>query len=153
MKKEIENILIIESFEKYDKQKNPLKLSVYDLLPCGVKWKYNGNEYLINNENKIEVLLLKNNENISIIEEPYNKIKNKAYIVNGENEVKYNIKDLLLENKEFMLEYNGINIFIYEAHYIENELFYFLNINGFDYRILFDLKSGELNYKKLIFSR
>ena len=45
MENEITNFTIIEAFEKYDKHKNQLKLSVYDLLPIGIKWNYNGKEY------------------------------------------------------------------------------------------------------------
>jgi len=153
MNKEIIDFTIIEAFEKYDKHKNPLKLSVYDLLPSGIKWNYNGNEYLVNNGNKMSVLLLKNKKNISIIEEPYNKQKNKAYIVNGSNEIAYDIKNMLLENKLFISDYNVNEYYIYEAYYIENELYYFMNINGFDYRILFDLGIGNFNFKELHFSR
>jgi hypothetical protein len=97
MENKIINFKIIEAFEKYDEHKNPLNLSVYDLLPVGVKWNYNGKEYQINNGNKMETLLLKNNQSISIIEEPYNKIKNRAYIINGNNEIQYNVNNLLLE--------------------------------------------------------
>jgi hypothetical protein len=151
MENEIINFTIIETFEKYDKHKNPLNLSVYDLLPCGVKWNYKGKEYSIKNGNKIEALLLKNNKCISIIEEPYNKMKNKAYIINGNSEIKFNIGYLLLENKKLTLEYNIKDLYVCEAYYIGNELYYFININGYDYRFLFDVENGKIG--ELIFSR
>jgi hypothetical protein len=140
--KNILNFKIIESFEKYDNHKNPLNLSVYDLLPVGVKWNCNGKEYQINNGNKMDALLLKNNQSISIIEEPYNKIKNRAYIINGNNEIQYNINNLLFE-------YNFKDLYIWETRYIKNELYYFININGFDYRFSFDLETGKIG--ELIF--
>ena len=153
MENEKTNFTIIKAFEKYDKHKNQLKLSVYDLLPIGIKWNYNGKEYTINNGNKIEALLLKDNKNISIIEEPYSIIKNKAYIIDGNSKTKYNIKGLLLENKNFISEYKVNKLYIYEAHYIDNELYYFININEFDYRFIFNIEDGNYDYKELIFLR
>jgi hypothetical protein len=144
MENKIINFKIIETFEKYDKHKNPLNLSVYDLLPVGVKWNCNGKEYQINNGNKIEALLLKNNQSISIIEEPYNKIKNKAYIINGNNEIQYNVNNLLLENKKLTREYNFKDLYVWETHYVDNEFYCFININGFDYRFSFDSETGEI---------
>ena len=58
-------------------------------MPIGIKWNYNSKEYTINNGNKIEALLL----------------KNKAYIIDRNSKTKYNIKELLLENKNFISEY------------------------------------------------
>jgi hypothetical protein len=151
MENEIIDFTIIEVFEKYDKHKNLLNLSVYDLLPCGIKWNCNGKEYLIKNGNKIDALLLKDNKSISIIEEPYNKIKNKTYIINGNNEIEFNIRNLLFGNKKITLEYDIKDLYIWEAHYIGNELYYFINTNGYDYRFLFDLETGKIG--DLIFSK
>jgi hypothetical protein len=151
MENEIINFTIIEVFEKYDKNKNPLNLSVYDLLPRGIKWNCNGKEYSINNGNKIYALLLKNNKSISIIEKPYNKVENKTYIINGNNEIEFNIRNLLLGNKKITLEYNIRDLYIWEAYYIGNELYYFINTNGSDYRFSFDFETGKIG--DLIFSR
>jgi hypothetical protein len=60
-------IAIIEAFEKYETTENHLNLSVYDLLPIGVKWNYDGQEYEIINGSKIGALLLKNGKNILMI--------------------------------------------------------------------------------------
>jgi hypothetical protein len=49
------------------------------------------------------------------------------------------------------LEYNFKDLCIWETHYIENELYYFININGFDYRFSFDSETGKIG--ELIFSR
>ncbi|MDR0434128.1 MAG: hypothetical protein LBH21_03575 [Gracilibacteraceae bacterium] len=36
----INNFALIEEIDNYDKANNPLNLSVYELLPIGVKWDY-----------------------------------------------------------------------------------------------------------------
>ena len=143
MENEIRNFATIERFEKYDKIKNHLQLSVNDLLAIGVEWEYNGQKFKLQKGKKIEAVLLKNNKNIAIIEEPFNKIKNKAYIISGNNEVKFNIKELLEKNRSKVLEYNLKEFNFYDAYYINNELYFFVNINGFDYRFSFDIETGE----------
>ena len=62
MEKEIRNFATIERFEKYDKIKNPLQLSVNDLLAIGVEWEYNGQKFKLQKGKKIEAVLLKNNK-------------------------------------------------------------------------------------------
>ena len=151
MEKQISNFEKIEQFENYNKNTNHLHLSVYDLLPIGVKWNYNGKKYIIKNGNKIEALLLNNNVSIAIIEEPYNIIKNKAYIINGNNEIEYDLKELLRENKNLITEYDIKDFFIYEIHYIDSELYCFINIDEFDYRFSLNVLNGKIG--KLIFMR
>ncbi|MCL2115828.1 MAG: hypothetical protein FWH29_06375 [Methanobrevibacter sp.] len=143
MENEIRNFATIERFEKYDKIKNHLQLSVNDLLAIGVEWEYNGQKFKLQKGKKIEAVLLKNNKNIAIIEEPFNKIKNKAYIISGNNEVKFNIKELLEKNRSKVLEYNLKEFNFYDAYYINKELYFFVNINGLDYRFSFDIETGE----------
>jgi hypothetical protein len=150
----ITDFVIIEEHKKYDKVNNPLRLSVYDLMPTGVEWNCNGKKYKIRNGNKITPLLLKDNKHIAIVEESYNIHKNKAYIIDGNNEIKYNIKDLLFQNKSLLSKYYIYNIadfVVFSAYYINEELYFFVNIRGLDYRFSFDVNHGK--YGELIISR
>ena len=42
-----------------------------------------------------------------------------------------------------MLEYNLKEFSFYDVYYINKELYFFVNINGFDYRFSFDIETGE----------
>jgi hypothetical protein len=139
MENQIMEFSYIEALEDYDKINNPLKLPAYELLPVGIKWKYNGQEYIINNGTKITALLLTDNQNIVVIEEPDDEKLNKAYIVNGKNEIKYDIKKIIRQDKEI----------INDVKYVNNELYYFGKNNGIKYKFTIDLEKGGIN--KLIF--
>jgi hypothetical protein len=96
----INDFIYIEEIENYDKENNPLKLSVYELLPVGIKWNYNGKEYKIQNGNRITAKLLNDKKHIAIIEISNNKSGklNEAFIVDGNNIQEYNIRELLGKN-------------------------------------------------------
>jgi hypothetical protein len=150
----ITDFVIIEEYKKYDKANNPLHLSVHDLMPIGIEWNYNGKKYNIQNGSKIMPLLLKGNNCIAIIEEPYNSYKNKAYIIEGNNVIRYNIKDLLFQNRSLLSKYNiynKIDFVVSDVYYINDELYFFVIINELDYRFSFDINYGK--YGGLIFSK
>jgi hypothetical protein len=69
----INDFTLIEEIENYDRAANPLKLSVYELLPIGVKWNYKGREYEIQNGHRLTAKLLNDRKHIAIIEVHDNK--------------------------------------------------------------------------------
>jgi hypothetical protein len=46
---------LIDSLGSYDKSKNIDRLSIYDLLSEGVSWTYNGKNYQLVNEKKLQL--------------------------------------------------------------------------------------------------
>ena len=45
----ITNFELIYKYGNYDRKNNLSGLTVEELMPIGIKWKYNGQEYKINN--------------------------------------------------------------------------------------------------------
>ena len=158
----ITNFELIYKYGNYDRKNNLSGLTVEELMPIGIKWKYNGQEYKINNGKKLSAILLENNKNIAIVEEPYNNQLNKAYIINGNNTEKYNVKNLLNKidlktRSPYILGGNNfvrINkyglLFDYPC-YEGNELYFHISANNNEYRFLFDLETGKIG--ELIYSR
>jgi hypothetical protein len=160
MKNIINDFTYIEEIENYDKGNNPLKLSAYELLPVGIKWNYNGQEYKIQNGNRITAKLLNDKKHIAIIEE--NEKLNEAYIVDGNNIREYNIRELLDEkNLEIKSPYiigennytklNKDILIFYDVFYVRQELYFYVNIENEDYRFSFDFETGKIG--KLIISK
>jgi hypothetical protein len=128
-------------------------------LPIGIKWNYNGQEYRIQNGNKIIAKLLKDNKHIAVIEE--NKKINEAYIINGYNIQEYNIRKLL-DKKDLtitspyitennIIKLNKETLAFYNVYYEGMELYFFVFIENEYYRFSFDLETGEIG--ELIISR
>ncbi|MDR1451686.1 MAG: hypothetical protein LBI57_05075 [Helicobacteraceae bacterium] len=128
-------------------------------MPIGIKWNYNGQEYRIQNGNKIIAKLLKDNKHIAVIEE--NKKINEAYIINGYNIQEYNIRKLL-DKKDLtitspyitennIIKLNKETLAFYNVYYEGMELYFFVFIENEYYRFSFDLETGEIG--ELIISR
>jgi hypothetical protein len=157
----ITNFEFIEKTEGYDKINNPLRLSVYELLPAGIKWHYNGKEYKIKKETGLVAILLNDEKHIAVVEETLNGELNEAYIVTGNNIQKYNIRRLLNESdltikSPYAAEENNTvkdkNTIIFDAVYYEGqELYFFIFIKNEYYRFSFNLENGKIG--KLIVSR
>lgn len=112
--------------------------TVFDTLPHIITWSYNGINHRIENQYKLIPLMLKDNQHIAIIEAPYNKNFNKAYIVNGEGQVIWNLNNLLQEQRPF----NQLSFF--DVYYIQGSLFFFVVLSNRDYRFEFDLDTGKI---------
>ncbi|WP_346747406.1 hypothetical protein [Prevotella jejuni] len=69
--------------------------TVLDTLPCAITWFYNGTNHRIEYQDKLIPLMLKTNQYIAIVQAPYSKVYNKAYIINGNGEVIWDLKDIL----------------------------------------------------------
>jgi hypothetical protein len=130
----IHNYTILDDLGNYDKELNPNRLSVIELLPKGVSWLHNGKKIEIKDDNKIVPVLLLNGDEIALIKAPYDKDQNKAYIIDAEGNIKWDVKDII--NKKTS------DAIFYDAYYIYDELFFFLNIRNCDYRFSFDTKTG-----------
>lgn len=98
---------------------------------------------------KITAILLKGEEEIGIVEAPFNFKENKAYIINGDKSIKWNILKLI-KNKYENLFINN-NIFVSDLYYITNTLYFSIIINNEDYRFSFDPMNGDIG--NLIVSR
>jgi hypothetical protein len=151
----IRNFTLIEEIEHYDKAGNPLHLSVRELLPVGVKWNCNGREYEIQNGNKLTAKVLNDRKYIAIIECSDNKKLNEAYIVDGTNIQKYNIRKLLDENdleirpphitgENNRIKLNKDTLIFYDVYYEGRELYFYVIIGNEDYRFSFDLETGGI---------
>jgi hypothetical protein len=146
----IENFKLINSVENYSNTENTNKLNVFELSPDSVCWSYDNQPYGIKNENKLYALLLKDENQIAVIEGLFNNAHdNKAYIVDGRNQKIWDIASLFhsLYNN-FLL---GKRVIFIEVYYISNELNFFVSINNVDYRFAFDPQSGNIG--KLFKSR
>ncbi|WOA50884.1 hypothetical protein [Dickeya solani] len=138
----ISDFKLMDSLGGYDKAANPKGLGLFNLLPHGVTWLCNGKRHEIKHGNKIIPLLLKENDGIALIKSPFNKKDNQAYIVTPSNKIKWNVGDLLKKHIEGA-------IFL-DVYFILDELFFFVNLDGRDYRFAFEPKTGEIG--KLIAS-
>ena len=88
--------------------------------------------------NKLIPLVLKDSQHIAIIQAPYNKELNKAYIINGDGNIVWNLTDLLKKQKH-------LNQFLFsDVYYINNSLYFFIVISNIDYRFEFNLCTGKV---------
>lgn len=113
-------------------------LTVLDTLPYVITWSYNDMNHRIEDINKLVPLVLKDSQHIAIIQAPYNKELNKAYIINGDGNVVWNLTDLLKKQK-------SLNQFLFsDVYYINNSLCFFVVISNIDYRFEFNLCTGKV---------
>lgn len=132
----ISDFKLIDNLSGYDKSNNVSGLSVLDLLPYGVSWLCDGKEKEIVYPDKIIPLLLDDNSGIALIQSPFSKKDNQAYIINPHGDVFLNVGEVIR-----MREKDAI---VNDVYYISNDLFFFFNVNGRDYRIKVDPKSGNV---------
>ncbi|WP_174353617.1 hypothetical protein [Serratia proteamaculans] len=119
---------------EYDRVNNPNSLSVLKPLPDSFSWSYNGVSHQRENSDKVIPLLLKDANAIAVVEAPFDKNKNAAFILNPDNSIMWDISDIY--RKMMTVD------FFSDVYYVNNELFYFLHSNGKDFRFSFDIKTG-----------
>ncbi|CNC62261.1 hypothetical protein [Yersinia similis] len=130
----INNFTIIDTLGSYDRKLNPQGLSVLELLPIGISWSYAGKKKEIYDNDKIIPLLLRDSSGIALIKSPFNKVNNKAYILNPDKTIKWDVKRNLNIN----------DAIFFDVYYISNDLYFFIYINGGGFRFLFDIESGSI---------
>ena len=113
----IHNYIILDDPGNYDKELNPNRLSIIELSPKGISWLHNGKKVEVKDDNKIVPVLLLNGDEIALIKSPYDKDQNKAYIIDAEGNIKWDVKDII--NKKTS------DAIFYDVYYIYDELFSF----------------------------
>lgn len=118
--------------------------SVGELLPIGFSWKCKGGVYnRIQESGGLCAILSECDNVIGVVESPYMKGFNSAYVLNGTNQVIWNVSDLFIAtygNKY----YGGVGIHFVDVR-IENEtLYFFVNISNCDFRFSINIKTGEI---------
>lgn len=118
--------------------------SVGELLPIGVSWECNSCVYNRKQENGGLCAILSEFDNvIGVVESPYIGDFNSAYVLNGTNQIIWNVSDLFIATygKQY---YGGVKIHFIDVR-IENEtLYFFVNISNCDLRFSFNVKTGEI---------
>lgn len=127
---------LLDNLDGYDKVANPKRLSVFELLPYGITWLCNGRINEIKHNDKIIPLLLKDNDGIALIKSPFNKKDNQAYIMAPFNEIKWNVGGLVRKNIESAI--------FSDVYYVLNDLCFFVNVGGRDYRFVFEPNTGKI---------
>lgn len=130
----INNFKLLDNLDGYDKLSNPMGLNTFQLLPHGVTWLYDGKKNVREHANKIIALPLYNNEGIALIQSPFDKLDNQAFIIKPNNEIKWNISEMIRKKHR--------GVIFSDVYYITNTLFFFVNIDNLDYRFTFDPETG-----------
>ena len=97
--------------------------TVLDTLPCAITWFYNGTNHRIEHQDKLIPLMLKNNQYVAIVQAPYSKVYNMAYIINGNGEVIWDLKDILKGKR------NIDRPLFYDVYYINDSLYFFVVVS------------------------
>ena len=129
----------INKHQGYDAINNPDRLNQSELLPIGIKWKFNDTQYSIVNEDGVIGVILEKRNELAIIEGMISFTTNKAYIVNGKGDLLWNIGELLYKQK-----YVKTNRFFFVDN--DKDSVYFLFNNSIcDYRFSIDPITGEIS--------
>lgn len=130
---------LIKKCSNYDTLNNPNLLSQSELLPIGVRWKFNGKEYSIKNKEGVIGVLLQEFNKLAIIEGAESHNINKAYIINETGFIIWDIKELLYKQKNIQ----GCRIFY--VYYEKNKLDFFMTNFSCDYRFNVDPVTGKVD--------
>ena len=130
-----------------EKSSSNLIDNIYLSTPIGYYWLFNCKKYSIINEDRVIMLLF--DDKLAVIESPFKKSNNKAYLINLDNEILFDISDVFyLEYRTMLL--NKTYIFT-DILTIDNKLFFYVNINNTDFRFFVDIRNKKIG--KLIESK
>ncbi|GIM57488.1 hypothetical protein CAPN006_18800 [Capnocytophaga canimorsus] len=130
-----------------EKSSSNLINNIYHSTPIGYYWLFNGKKYSIINEDR--VIMLSFDNKLAVIESPFKKSNNKAYLINLDNEILFDISDVFyLEYRTMLL--NKTYIFT-DILVVDDKLFFYVNINNTDFRFLVDIRNKKIG--KLIESK
>lgn len=136
----------IESF-KYIRpisQNETSGCSVGDLLPIEISWECNGNMYSRKQESGGLCAVLSEKDNmIGIVENPYMGGFNSAYIINGTNQIVWNVSDLFIATYGTKY-YGGVGIHFIDVRIENGILYFFINISNCDFRFSVNIKTGQI---------
>ncbi|AFI88304.1 hypothetical protein F6Q07_18710 [Pectobacterium parmentieri] len=132
----ISGLKLLDDFGGYERISNPNRLNVFGLSPHGVSWFCDGEVYEIRCNEKLIPLLLVGGDGIALIKSPFDKRNNNAYILSPFNEIIWDVGGLVRkENKDIIFS---------DVYYVINNLYFFVHVDGCDYRFSFDTKTGEV---------
>lgn len=118
--------------------------SVGDLLPIEISWECNGSMYNRRQEKGgLCAILSEHDDVIGIVENPYTGGFNSAYVLNGTNQIIWNVFDLFIAtygNKY----YGGVGIHFVDVRIENRTLYFFINISNCDFRFSINIKTGEI---------
>ncbi|WP_409310364.1 hypothetical protein [Pectobacterium sp. B1J-3] len=103
-------------------------------MPYGISWLCNENKQEIIYTDKIIPLPLQDNSGIALIKSPFSKEDSQAYIINPHGDICFDIGESIRKNER--------DAIMSDVYYIFNDLFFFFNVNGCDYRIQVEPKVG-----------
>ncbi|WP_294615879.1 hypothetical protein [uncultured Gilliamella sp.] len=137
--KDITDFQFVKRCSNYDNLNNPNLLSQSELLPIGIRWRFNGKQYSIKNEEGVIGVLLQDFNKLAIIEGAESNNINKAYIINATGLIIWDIKELLYKQK------NIHDCRIYYLYYEKNNLYFLLNNSSCEYRFNVDPITGKID--------
>lgn len=114
--KDIIDFSVLDDLGKYDKESNPRKLSVLDLLPTEVSWLYDDKKIEIRDSNKIIPLLLINDTGVALVKAPFDNDKSEACILKPTDDVMWDVKDVIGDKI--------IDTIFHDVYYISDILFF-----------------------------
>ncbi len=118
--------------------------SAGDLLPIEISWECNGNMYSRKQEDGGLCAILSEQDNvIGVVENPYMGGFNSAYVLNGTNQIIWNVSDLFIAtygNKY----YGGVRLHFVDVRIENGTLYFVINISNCDFRFSINVKTGEI---------
>jgi len=131
----IENYRTFDDLGSYDRDNNPLGLTVEQLAPKGASWSYKGVSHKFESSLGLIAIPLKDGSGIAFVIAPYNKKENKAIVINPDGTTMWDVSDMTKSAcRDCMFS---------EVYYVLAELCFFISCNENDFRFSFDAKTGE----------
>lgn len=124
----------IESHPGYDKANNPKKLSVEELAPIGIDWFSGKTNKTVLSPFGIGAIALHDSSGIAIVEAPYKRDKNSAYIINSNGSLRCKIENPATLD----------SVMFYDAYYDDGALCFFISAHQGDFRLEIDDASGKI---------
>ncbi|MFM0157487.1 hypothetical protein PQQ99_37090 [Paraburkholderia sediminicola] len=85
------DLRIVERNPGYDRENNPLRLTVAELTPVELTWQSAGIHHSIRNPAGVIGRLLRDASGITVVEAPYEPSGNRAYIANADGSLRAQI--------------------------------------------------------------
>lgn len=135
----------IESF-KYIRPISPGTTSCYsvgDILPIEISWECNGKVYNRKQEKGGLCAIFSEHDNVvGVVENPYTGGFNLAYVLNGANQIVWNVSDLFIATYGNL--YYGRALHFVDVRVENGILYFFINISNCVFRFSINVKTGEI---------
>lgn len=136
----------IESFKYINSISSPTlwNRSVGELQPTGFSWKYDGKIFSRIQEKGVLCAVLSGCDNvIGVVENPYNGGFNAAYVLNGANQIIWDVSDLFIAAYGNNY-YDSTALHFVDVRIEKGTLYFFINISNYDFRFSIDIKTGAI---------